>query len=105
MVRKISTGIPEYNLSAKTCGIVDERGEIAAMYKGVPQNDIGTFSDVIENSPKYIGMRMLIRSMAPEVIKAKRKIAPDADAAFAKGDKKSLPGRIFKALGIGKDDD
>ena len=68
LVRKISTGIPEYNLSAKTCGIVDERGEIAAMYKGVPQNDIGTFSDVIENSPKYIGMRMLIRSMAPEVI-------------------------------------
>lgn len=43
--------------------------------------------------------------MTNAVIKAKRKIAPDADAAFAKGDKKSLPGRIFKALGLGKDDE
>ena len=68
LVRKISTGIPEYNLSAKTCGVVDERGEIAAMYKGMPQNDIGMLSDVIENSPKYVGMRMLIRSMSPDII-------------------------------------
>lgn len=43
--------------------------------------------------------------MTSAVAKAKRKIAPDADAAFAKGDKKSLPGRIFKALGLGKGED
>ena len=43
--------------------------------------------------------------MTAAVAKDKRRIAPDADAAFAKGDKKSLPGRIFKALGLGKDDD
>ena len=52
----------------KTCGIVDERGEISAMFKGVPQNDIGPMSDVIENISKSDGMRMLIRTMAPEVI-------------------------------------
>lgn len=52
----------------KHCGVVDERGEIAAMYKGVPQNDIGMRTDVIENVSKSYGMRMLIRSMAPEVI-------------------------------------
>ena len=68
LVRAISTGIPEYNLNGKTCGIVDERGEIAAMFKGVPQNDLGILSDVIENSTKSQGMRMLIRSMAPEII-------------------------------------
>ena len=68
LIRKISSGIPEYNLIAKTCGIIDERGEIAAMYKGIPQNDIGVLSDVIENSPKYVGMRMLIRSMSPDII-------------------------------------
>ena len=68
ILRKISTGIPEMNINAKTCGIVDERGEIAAMYKGVPQNDIGILSDVIDNVSKDQGMRMLIRSMAPEVI-------------------------------------
>ncbi len=51
-----------------TCGVVDERGEIAAMYKGIPQNDIGIRTDVIENISKSKGIRMLIRSMAPEVI-------------------------------------
>lgn len=47
---------------------MDERGEIAAMYKGVPQNDIGIRTDVIENISKAKGIKMLIRSMAPEVI-------------------------------------
>lgn len=50
--------------------MVDERGEIAAMYKGVPQNDIGYRTDILSNIPKAIGMRMLIRSMAPQVIVA-----------------------------------
>ena len=52
----------------KTCGIVDERGEIAAMYKGVPQNDVGILTDVISNVSKSKGMNMLVRSMAPQVI-------------------------------------
>lgn len=40
------------------------------MYKGIPQNDIGLRTDVLDNIPKAIGMRMLIRSMAPKVISA-----------------------------------
>lgn len=40
------------------------------MYKGVPQNDIGIRTDVLDNIPKSIGMKMLIRSMAPKVISA-----------------------------------
>ena len=67
-IRKISNGINEMNFKGKTCGVVDERGEIAAMYKGVPQNDIGMRTDVVENVSKSQGMKMLIRSMAPEVI-------------------------------------
>ena len=43
--------MPEIGFTAKNCGIVDERSEIAAMYKGIPQNDIGKFSDVIDNVP------------------------------------------------------
>ena len=39
--------------------MVDERGEIAAIYKGIPQNDIGIRTDV---------MRILVRSMAPQII-------------------------------------
>lgn len=66
IVRNISNGIAEFK--GMTIGLVDERGEIAAMYKGAPQNDIGIRTDVIENINKAKGMKMLIRSMAPEVI-------------------------------------
>jgi len=68
LVRKISTGIDEFSFKGKTCGIVDERGEISAMYKGIPQNDIGILSDVMDNVSKDKGMKMLIRSMSPEVL-------------------------------------
>ena len=54
--------------NGKTCGVVDERGEIAAMSKGIPQNDVGILTDVLENVSKAKGMSMLVRSMAPEVI-------------------------------------
>ena len=60
--------MPEICFSPKICGIVDERGEIAAMYKGIPQNDIGINSDVINNVSKSIGINMLIRSMGPQII-------------------------------------
>lgn len=67
-IRQISNGIEKLNFKGKTCGVVDERGEIAAMYKGIPQNDVGMRTDVIENISKAKGMKMLIRSMAPEII-------------------------------------
>lgn len=70
LVRQISSGIKEQKFKALNVGVVDERGEIAALYKGAPQNDIGVKVDVIENVHKSIGMRMLIRSMAPNVIVA-----------------------------------
>ena len=68
IIRVISNGIPELKIKGKTCGVVDERGEIAAMYKGIPQNDIGLRTDIIENVSKEQGMQMLIRSMGPEII-------------------------------------
>ena len=61
LIRQISN-------KGQTCGVVDERGEIAAMYKGVPQNDVGVLTDVISNVSKNIGMHILVRSMAPQVI-------------------------------------
>ncbi len=38
------------------------------MYMGIPQNDVGIRTDIIENISKAKGMKMLIRSMAPEII-------------------------------------
>ena len=70
LIRQLSNGIDYINLKGKTIGVADERGEIAAMYKGIPQNDVGIRTDVLDNIPKYIGMEMLIRSMAPEIIVA-----------------------------------
>lgn len=49
-------------------GIVDERSEIAACYRGKPQNDLGERSDVLDGCPKAQGMSMLLRSMSPTVI-------------------------------------
>ncbi len=68
LIRNVSNGIEEFHFKGMTCGVVDERGEIAAMYKGAPQNDVGIRTDIIENIQKSKGMKMLIRSMAPEVI-------------------------------------
>jgi len=57
------------NLSKyKNVGVVDERGEIAAMYKNIPQNDLGLQVDIMNNVTKSIGIKMLIRSMAPDII-------------------------------------
>ena len=70
IVRQVSSGIKDYKFKGLNVGLVDERGEIAALYKGVPQNDVGVKTDVIENVSKAIGMKMLIRSMAPQVIVA-----------------------------------
>lgn len=49
-------------------GVVDERSEIAGSCCGVPQNDIGMRTDVLDGCPKTQGMMMLLRSMSPQVI-------------------------------------
>lgn len=70
LIRKISSGMEQIKFHGINVGVIDERGEIAAMYKGVPQNDIGIRTDVLDNIPKALGMKMMIRSMSPHVIVA-----------------------------------
>jgi stage III sporulation protein AA len=65
-IRLLSNG--DEKLSGVKVGVVDERSEIAACHYGVPQNDLGPRVDVLDNCPKEQGMRMLLRSMSPEVI-------------------------------------
>lgn len=65
-----------------TVGVVDERSELGACYKGCPQNDLGCRSDVLDGCPKAEGMMMLVRSMSPEII-AVDEIGSNQDASAA----------------------
>lgn len=66
LVRNLSNGF--YAYGPFTVGVVDERSEIAGCYLGVPQNDVGVRTDVLDGCPKVEGMHMLLRSMSPHVI-------------------------------------
>lgn len=66
LIRLLSDGYGSFE--GVNVSIVDERSEIAACYKGSPQNDIGIRTDVMDCCPKAEGMMMLLRSMNPNVI-------------------------------------
>ncbi len=68
IAKKISNGISEINFKGIDVSIIDERGEIAALNKGVAYNDVGIRTDILDNVPKSIGIRMAVRAMAPKVI-------------------------------------
>lgn len=66
IIRKLSYGNSSFH--GVNVGLVDERGEIAACFQGIPQLDVGPRTDVLDNCEKLSGMKMLLRSMAPDVI-------------------------------------
>ncbi len=68
IARQLSYGDANTERTGIKVGIVDERSEIAACFKGVAQNDVGPRTDVLDACPKALGMIMMIRSMSPEVL-------------------------------------
>lgn len=66
MIRQLSNG--RKGIPGLTVGVVDERSELAGCYQGIPQNDLGMRTDVLDGCPKAEGMQMLIRSMSPAVV-------------------------------------
>ena len=66
IIRQLSNGKEKF--PGMTVGVVDERSELAGSYQGVPQNDLGMRTDVLDGCPKAEGMEMLIRSMSPAVV-------------------------------------
>lgn len=78
-IRLLSSG--SRLLPPKKVGVVDERSELAACCRGIPQNDMGPRTDVLDNCPKEQGMRMLLRSMSPQVIAVDELGMPEEFAA------------------------
>ena len=67
VIRQLSDGMPG-RFPGVTVGVADERSEIAGCYRGMPQNDVGVRTDILDGCPKAAGMAMLLRAMSPRVI-------------------------------------
>lgn len=68
LIRSLSNGLDLLNHKGFKIGVIDERSEIAGMYNGVPQHDIGPRTDVLDGCNKKDGTMMLLRAMSPEII-------------------------------------
>lgn len=68
LIRSLSKGVPQMGFNGLTVGVVDERGELAGMWQGIPSFDLGPRTDVLDSCSKARGIGMLVRAMAPDVI-------------------------------------
>lgn len=65
LIRCISEG---EGRSPRRVAVADERGELAAVWRGRPQMDLGGCTDVLDGCPKAQAIPLLLRGMNPQVI-------------------------------------
>ena len=74
--------IRQLSESGKRVSVADERGELAAVHRGVPQFDLGNASDIMSGVPKAQAVMMLLRAMNPQIIAMDEISSPeDVEAA------------------------
>lgn len=73
LVRRISN-------QGQRVSLVDERGEIAAKYKGICRFDVGCCTDVLDGAEKAEGALLMLKAMSPDVI-ALDEITAEKDVA------------------------
>lgn len=66
LLRDISLCIS--NMCSSKVALIDERGELASVYQGIAQNDVGVLTDVYDGYKKSDGMNFAIKTMSPDVI-------------------------------------
>lgn len=67
LIRGLSDGVDGPPLRV---GVADERGELAALWEGRPELDVGAHTDVMDGCPKALGLELLLRGMDPQVLAA-----------------------------------
>jgi len=60
--------VREISEQGQRIALLDERGEVAVMYRGIPQMDVGPYTDVLEGCPKALAIPMVLRAMNPQII-------------------------------------
>lgn len=48
--------------------LIDERGELAAVQRGIPKHDVGLMTDILDGYPRSAGILTALRVMTPEYI-------------------------------------
>ncbi|TJX16287.1 stage III sporulation protein AA [Tissierella creatinini] len=68
IVRNLSNGVKKKGIRGYKIGLIDERSEVAGIFNGIPQKDIGIRTDILDSCQKSEGIMMMIRAMSPEII-------------------------------------
>jgi len=66
LIRCLSNGTAD--CGPRRVSLIDERGEVAVVYRGEPQMDVGAHTDVLDACPKALGIPIVLRAMNPQII-------------------------------------